>query len=547
MIFLTDLIGGFWLSLIGGPSLLWARLGGALVFALNASIIFSILTNYFERKRTFIAVMISTIFLTCGYGYYILDYYYLPAFLINIELWIFNKAFLDQENGNLYNFMLGFMIVPIVLSRIPLILILFIPAIFLLYCIMKCINLKRYWVKFLMSSLGLFFSIIFFGLIYSFTGVLDGYIHYIYIQIFASISGDPSYMDQSYMASSLIKSYISDYIDVSMGTAFLSIIFYLLYMSKKTFGAAVSWILISCLLADIILLIVIFNINFSYILAHYLLEVIIGIIVLISLAYYLEFREDLSSASINILLFIGLIIMAITPIGSNTGIINSYNGMWLILPLTILCGFRLKESASREIIISFFSIMEYVLLSLLILSLFFHITIIYRDDPNRFNLSTEFSSPGLRGIYSTTERVKVVDELIIKIEESSDKGDRLLIVNSLPLIYYLTETQPALGSPWPDLYPLDMIKYSMARLKEKGEYPKLFIYAKFDTNNCNWPKEIKPIWYPEKLEYLKYELINRSNYSLVWENDLFAIYQQPDRSNESNQFRITELNQSDAV
>jgi hypothetical protein len=102
----------------------------------------------------------------------------------------------------------------------------------------------------------------------------------------------------------------------------------------------------------------------------------------------------------------------------------------------------------------------------------------------------------------------------------------------------LTETRPALGNPWPDLSPLDMIKSSMERLEKDKMYPKLFIYAKFDTNNNNWPKSNTPIWYPEKLAYLKYKLINESNYSLSWENDLFAIYQRPDLPNAIDDLRL---------
>lgn len=40
MYFLADFVGGMWLSIIGHPSVLWARLGGVLLGALNAVIVF---------------------------------------------------------------------------------------------------------------------------------------------------------------------------------------------------------------------------------------------------------------------------------------------------------------------------------------------------------------------------------------------------------------------------------------------------------------------------------------------------------------------------
>ena len=118
------------------------------------------------------------------------------------------------------------------------------------------------------------------------------------------------------------------------------------------------------------------------------------------------------------------------------------------MPLTILCGYQLKISSKKEIFRSIFSIMDCALLSLFILSLFFHATDVYRDDINRFNLNTEFSSPGLQGIYSTPDRVEVVDEILVKTKELTNKNDKVLMGISIPMLYYLTETSPSLGNPW---------------------------------------------------------------------------------------------------
>ena len=46
----------------------------------------------------------------------------------------------------------------------------------------------------------------------------------------------------------------------------------------------------------------------------------------------------------------------------------------------------------------------------------------------------------------------------------------------------------------------------------------------------NWPETNRTVrdQYAEKLEYVKYEFIDRLNYTLAWENEAFAIYEPPE-------------------
>lgn len=525
---LTDLIGGFWLYLIGAPNLLWARLGGVLIIALNAAIIFSIISDHFERKRAFFAVLISTLILTMRFGMYIIDYYTFPALLINIEFWVLNKVLMERGENNFHNFLLGFMIVPIVLSRIPLILILIIPTIIFLYSLIKRSDLSKYKARAMTSFIGLCCAVMFFGIIFWITGILGNYFDNIYSIITASASGNAGGIDQTHTMFSLLRSYLIDYRNVAVGTIILCILFYVLSLLKNSLGSIYAWIIILAFTIGVIFF-MIYNHVYIDFLVYPLLKVAIGIIILITLMYFFARYDTKRDIALETLLFSGIIVMIINPIGSNNGILKSFNGMWLILPLAILVGYQLRTSTRSKTISSIFSLMNCVLLSILILALFFHSTNVYRDDISRFNLNTGFSSPGLLGIYSTPDRVEAVDELITKINEFSGKGDKLLMFNSIPMFFYLTETRPALEDPWPDLAPLAKIKSSIDELEKDRRYPKLFIYSKVNTGDRNWPNSNASLGEEdiEKFKYIKNTLINRSNYSLKWENDVFAIYQRP--------------------
>ncbi len=525
---LTDLVGGFWLFLIGEPNLLWARLGGVLIIALNAAIIFSILSAHFERKRAFLVVFISMLILTMRPGLYIIDYFIFPALLINIEFWILNKILMERGKNDFHNFLLGFMVVPIILSRIPLITIILIPAIIFIYSLIKQVDFLKYKKGAITSFLGFLSAIAIFGIIYWTTGILNSYFDNIYSMIVASTSGNTGYVDQTHTMSFLLRSYLFDYRNIALGTIVLCILFYTLSLLKRRIGSIYVWIVTLSLTFGIILFMIYRNIYIDF-LAYCFLEVMIGIIILIASIIVIAENDDRRNKIIKFLLFSGVIVMIITPLGSNGGAIKSFYGMWLILPLAILCGYQLRTSTKNKTIGSIFSLMNCALLSLLILALFFHGTNIYRDDINRINLGTEFSSSSLKGIYSTPERVRAVDDLIIKIREFSNKSDRLLMFNSIPMFFYLTETRPALGNPWSDADPLKKIKSSMDELKNDGRYPKLFIYSKVNTRDRNWPNGNIPIAEEnlEKFMYIKIELINKSKYFLLWENEVFAIYQRP--------------------
>lgn len=100
----------------------------------------------------------------------------------------------------------------------------------------------------------------------------------------------------------------------------------------------------------------------------------------------------------------------------------------------------------------------------------------------------------------------------------------------MPMFYYLTETRPALGQPWIDLYSTEQIISLEEERAEKDEIkPVLFIYSKVNTLYQYWPDNEIPLneRYKNHLNYLKYRYIQDYHYSFLWENDAFVVYHSP--------------------
>lgn len=521
MIFLTDFIGGLWLRFIDEPSLLWARIGGTLVTSLNAVIIFSILSGYFDYKKVFFVVLVSALFITTIPALNIIDYYTLPALIVNIELWIFNKLLLTDPRSiksDVYSFILGFMFIPIILSKFTLILILIIiPICLILY--IKFLEQKAMPPEKILATifLGLISSIILFSFFYSYINILDSYIKYIFYSITDYISGkNPESIDSIRKGS--FNRYALDYIYSVIGITIASIILYGMPIIKQR----LSYRMIIAL-TPFFILITSFTIYalfiYKYIRAEFLaiilVDVIIGYIILISILYILTCDNNVY---FNFLIIAGLIVMIVTPFGSATGIIKSIQGMWLILPLSVLCVDRIKNHSKNRKIKFVLPTSNIILATILMASIVFHVAYVYGDDLNRLNLDTTFSTPTLYGIYSTPEKAKAIDDLILHISKYSNKGDYVKLSQHISIFYYLTQTKPV-TNPWIEG------NVSFVNTMSRKDCPKLVVIPKVDTTNRYWPDE-NTIYNLNPLDIAKLDrdYVSQLNYSPIWENNAFIIY-----------------------
>ena len=526
LIYFSNFVGGIWLSVLNTPNVLWAKVGGVLLTSLNSVIVYSILSTYFDRKKVFVVVLISTLFITMYFSLIYIHYFTLPALLINIDLWMLNKTLNTPKNTrehSIYSFLLGFMLIPIILSRITLVLILVIPLfIILCYCLQNSIH-KLSQVNIQLIIAGFVASLIIFLLFYWKLGILQFSLLHVYNTLGGSVVNDASQVGKAHTMSSLLSTYRYDVNQMIKGTLlFIAFVYILSLLKDKIDGRLFNMSVISGTFLGIILLIVseysIDQIAFGF------LRTSAGIILLLSIPHIIHYK--INDYRINILLIAGIFVMAVTPIGSDNGLLKAQFGLWLILPLSILLTYRLQNQTDNKRLRSMSSLLGVLLVSLLILSVFFQFTNVYRDDQNRFNLNTEFSDTALLGVYSTNERVEVVDELIVEIRKYSDKGDNVLIVNDIPMLYYLTETKPALGNSWVFMMSIEKIKVKQSRLERQGDLPKLFVYSKINTENRNWPLgNINDSDAGlEKLEYFKERYVSELGYSLLWQNEFFAIY-----------------------
>ncbi len=530
MYILSDAVGGLWLHLLGTPSVFWGAFGGAILFSACALIVASILENYFPRQEVFFCVLICSIFLTVYASQYI-NYCTFPAFLVLIFFWFFNKLLSissDSREFALYAFILGFLFIPIILSRFTLVAaVLLLPLLVLYYWwtgrpFEGLIRSVGYASVGAIISAGLATYTLFY------LDIQEIYIDIIYQQLLHSATGTEVYTSGHSM-SALFRSYISEYIQTLFGVAvFIGGIFTIGWLKQKIDQRWIALSLVLVTIAGLILSLIpqVPVINFA--LSYGLPRVFIGIIILFAVVFlYLHDRSDKNLA---LLLIASGVVMIVNPLGSNCGILKSTHAFWLALPLSLLCMSRLGKQTENKFVQTTSALIPTILLLLLILGIFLQAGHVYRDDPNRLNLVTPFQTPQLMGTHSTAERVQVSDELISVIERETEPGDYVLMVNHIPMFYYLTGTRPALGQSWLFLYSEGTIMELEERRAEAGEIvPKLFVYSKVNTRDMYWPLGDTPLKEEDerKLGYLKDRYITAYQYSHLWENDVFSVYRSP--------------------
>jgi hypothetical protein len=216
--------------------------------------------------------------------------------------------------------------------------------------------------------------------------------------------------------------------------------------------------------------------------------------------------------------------------GSNDGLRMGVYGMWAALPLVFLLADDLYERAASARLRSVLAVKPLVMGLILVAALFFQATNVVRDNPNRLALTAEFRAPGLHHVYSNPQRVQVVDEALTEIARLTQKGDPVLLLDGIPMFYYLTETRPVLGHAWPGTTALPEMQRWYEQAVKDNRFPRLFVCVRKDTTDRYWPvgEGVTYQYGAEGIEYFKSKYVGELGYRKVWENALCVVYARPE-------------------
>lgn len=513
------LLKGLWLHLLPGPSVLWARIGYALIKGAMGLFAFLILRRAFPNRRfeafcfTFLGVMAISI-----YGGQVINYNNLPVTLTLASIYLFHIAGGGDrtDRSRKAAFFGGFLLPWAVLARFPFIVLLIVPFAWHLF-IRICFRSqeKRILPSTGWTGIGILSGIGLVLLLLSGTGSLEQYgstVDHKLIEGFL-YEADESLKSHGHDKASILETYGSDAWKV--GAVLLRLVPLFLLMG---FLGLISGRWRSVILPLLVLI------------AYELLGPIIwlkdwshGMVALPLGLFLFHGMGQRTSMPAPFVLYWGTILFFFSFLGSNNGVINiliTGGGLLFMAYMLML----LREGVPSR---SKWGLDPAPVLGVCILFIPFYVMHkkpheIYRDAEQK-ELTRMMGSSALFGIFSTPSRVEKVDGIMRAAQKHiTPYEDDLLVVNTAPIFYYLTES------------PYEFVKHWEMRGKTDRERkkalngpqaPDRIIVLHKDPRIWKWPDVDRPCvdrdlpFYRFYIEYLK-----GTRYKELFDNGCFSLH-----------------------
>ncbi len=181
-----------------------------------------------------------------------------------------------------------------------------------------------------------------------------------------------------------------------------------------------------------------------------------------------------------------MIIILISPLGSNNHLFTCINNMFLLAPLGCFAGYRLYGFYHEKNWSFPCSAMGVVLAAgLLLQSVLFHWYFVFRDGVDgtpRDAVVTVEENYYLAGMKTAHTHAQAIEGLTVYAGEQFTGDEELILYGNLPGVVYLLHLPSALTTIWPDLdsFPVSLFTEELGRLVEdcpsgKREWPVLVL------------------------------------------------------------------------
>ena len=248
----------------------------------------------------------------------------------------------------------------------------------------------------------------------------------------------------------------------------------------------------------------------------------IGLYLALAACIYLFVAKGVSSSE-KLWGMLSLVILCITPLGSNNYTYQNLNNLFLTAPITVYAfvkWFRRRYPAEKKVLLFPSKAMVSALaLMILIQSVGFHLVFVFRDGMDGTKRNTTIMEPkAVAGMKTTKINAKALSGLLVYMEKEHDADNseteiRAVYFGDCPGLAYLLRKPAAIDTTWPDLasYSLTQFEDSLASLEDR---PVIII------RNVESDSEV---WIAKK-EVLQ-DYMSAKHYESAYENEGYTVYQ----------------------
>lgn len=223
-----------------------------------------------------------------------------------------------------------------------------------------------------------------------------------------------------------------------------------------------------------------------------------------------------------------LVIIWITPLGSNNGLYPIINNLFLVAPVSVYlfaqCFGALKADtkfrADRRLVAA--SVCALIFICTMAQSILFGYHFVFHDTEaavEKEKLTELKCSTAALGLKTTAEKKQAIEGLDRFLYDSGLNKKQVILYGDIPAMAYILDMEPAVFTTWADLDSnrLSLLQQDLDALYQNGETPVVIL-----------GKEALEKRVQQGKRDVKFETISafmeESNYEMLYENHLFAVY-----------------------
>lgn len=216
------------------------------------------------------------------------------------------------------------------------------------------------------------------------------------------------------------------------------------------------------------------------------------------------------------LAFAALLIVLITPLGSNNYTFPVINNLFVVAPISLWLLRRMMQRAGEaHYNFAWQGMISMVITVLIIQGIIFHFSFAFMDAVDGSKRDAYCTIPKTAGMKTTSDNAQTLDELYAALKDEGLLQDKVLLFGGVPGLSYILDMEPAIDTVWPDLdsYATSKFDGQLMELGTSGDTPAVILgkdpaeYANID----------------EKYDILM-DYIANHDYNKVFENDRFMVF-----------------------
>lgn len=214
-----------------------------------------------------------------------------------------------------------------------------------------------------------------------------------------------------------------------------------------------------------------------------------------------------------------IVIIAITPLGSNNALYPVYNNLFIVAPFAFAEGMKYIGKNKAECMWPAKLGLAVMCFFLMFQSLLFGWTFTFRDAGFTTGIDTTITQNRvLKGMRTTLERARQIEELSTYIYENDLCGREVLLYGEIPFAVYVLEMPSALSSSWADLDTVLNREGMQAEMEALESEPVIIIAADRYEDLLNNPDT------DNEKALLISEYLQTHDYEETFRNDKFVVY-----------------------